>query len=248
MFPFLRLGPFLLQMPLLVLLIGAWVGLPFIEKQSSRLNLNKEMVNNLVSYGLIGGIIAARLAYAAQYISIYLSSPFSLFSLNTNTLSPDLGLVAGMLLAIGYGYRQKLPFRKTLDALAPGLAFFMIMLGVSHLLSGNAYGAVTRVPWAVYLWAEYRQPTQVYEIVLALIIFLITFFRMLPAHTDGLRFIQFVSLSATARIFIEGFRGDSAVLFDGYRIAQLVSLSILVICIVAFKNWAERSEHEPNLQ
>ena len=124
----------------------------------------------------------------------------------------------------------------------------MIMLGVSHLLSGNAYGSTTNVPWSIYLWSDYRQPTQLYEVFLALVIFTIVLTRMIPTIKPGLQFIQFVALSATARLFIEGFRGDSVTLRDGYRTVQVVSLFILIVCILLFRNWEERSEHEPSLQ
>ena len=247
MFPYLRLGPFLLQLPLLALLVGLWIGLTFIEREAARLNSNKEKISSLVFYGLIGGIAAARIAYAAQYASVYLSNPFSLLSLNTNTLLPEAGLLFGILIAVIYAYRQKLPFRKTLDALAPGLAFFMIMIGVSHLLSGNAYGAPTRVPWAVYLWSDYRQPTQIYEIFFALVIFTIILPHIIPATAPGLRFVQFIALSAIARVFVEAFRGDSAILFDGYRTAQVVGLAILVVCLALLRNWEGKDDHESKI-
>ena len=247
MFPYLRLGPFLLQMPLLALLVGLWIGLTFVEREAARLGMNKEKISSLIFYGLVGGIVAARLAYAAQYASVYVSSPFSLFSLNTNTLLPEAGLLFGILIAALYAYRQKLPFRKTLDAVAPGLAFFMIMIGVSHLLSGNAYGAPTRVPWAVYLWSDYRQPAQIYEIFFALVIFTIILSRMILVNAPGLRFIQFIGLSAIARVFIEAFRGDSTILFDGYRTAQVVGLAILAVCIVLLRNWEEKDEYESKI-
>jgi len=247
MFPYLRLGPFLLQIPLLALLVGLWIGLTFIEREAARLNLNKEKISSLVFYGLIGGIVLARLAYAAQYVSVYVSNPFSLLSLNTNTFLPEAGLLFGTLIAIIYVYRQKLPFRKAVDALAPGLAFFMIMVGVSHLLSGNAYGVPTRVPWALYLWSDYRQPTQLYEIFFALVIFTIILSRMIPANAPGLRFVQFLSLSAIARVFIEAFRGDSEILFDGYRTVQVISLVILVFCIALLRNWEGKDQHESKI-
>lgn len=247
MVPYLRLGPFLLQMPLLALLVGVWIGLTFVEREAARLNLNKEKISSLVFYGLIGGIIFARLGHAAQYASVYLFDPFSFLSLNTNTLLLEAGLIFGIFIASIYAYRQKLPFRKGLDALAPGLAFFMIMIGVSHLLSGNAYGAPTRVPWAVYLWSDYRQPTQLYEIFFALVVFMIVLSRMIPANAPGLRFVQFLSLSAIARVFIEAFRGDSAILFDGYRTAQVVGLAVLVACLALLRNWEGKDEHESKI-
>ena len=121
------------------------------------------------------------------------------------------------------------------------------MIGVSHLLSGNAYGAPTRVPWAVYLWSEYRQPTQLYEIFFALVIFTIILSRMIPANAPGLRFVQFLSLSAIARVFIEAFRGDSEILFDGYRTVQVISLVILVFCIALLRNWEGKDQHESKI-
>lgn len=248
MFPYLRLGPFLLQMPLLALFIGFWIGNTFVEREAVRLGLNKEKINNLIGYGLFGGIFGARLVYAAQYASVYLANPLGLFSLNTSTLSPIGGFLIGIAAAAAYGYRHKLPFRKTLDALTPGFAFFMIMIGVSHLLSGNAYGAPTRVPWAVYLWSNYRQPTQLYEIFFALMIFTIILPRMIPANAPGLRFVQFIALSAVARVFIEAFRGDSVLWLDGYRAAQVMGLLVLIICIVLLRQWEGTEQYESNTQ
>ena len=246
MFPYLRLGPFLLQMPLLALLIGLWVSVSYIEKEAARLSLNKDTLNNLVSYSLFGGIILARLIYAAQYASIYLANPLSLFSLNTNTLSPVGGLLGGAAIAFFYGYRQKLSLRQMLDALTPGLAFFMIAIGISHLLSGNAYGAPSRVPWAMYLWSDYRHPSQFYETFLALVIFTVVFTRMIPAATPGVRFVQLIALSAVARVLLEAFRGDSTLWLDGYRAAQVTSLVILAICIFLLRKWEGLDKHESN--
>ena len=141
MYPFLRLGPFLLQLPAVALLVGVWVGMSLTEKEAARLNLPPAVVSNLIMVGFIGGIVGARLAYAARYLEIYLANPLSLLSLNVNTLAISDGLVFGLAVAALYGWHKKLPLRPTLDALAPGLAAFMVALGVSHFLSGDAYGA-----------------------------------------------------------------------------------------------------------
>ncbi|MCB0103639.1 MAG: prolipoprotein diacylglyceryl transferase [Anaerolineales bacterium] len=248
MFPYLRLGPFLLQMPLLALLFGFWIGTTFIEREAARLGLNKEKINNLIGYGLVGGILGARLAYAARYVSVYLANPLGLFSLSTSTLSPVGGFVIGIGAASLYVYRQKLPLRQTLDALTPGLAFFMIAIGVSHLLSGNAYGAPTRVPWAMYLWSDYRHPSQLYEIFLALVVFTIVLPKMIPANAPGVRFIQFVALTAIAQVFLEAFRGDSVLWLDGYRAAQVIGLIVLVCCIVLMRQWERMEQDESSPQ
>jgi prolipoprotein diacylglyceryltransferase len=100
----------------------------------------------------------------------------------------------------------------------------------------------------MYLWSEYRQPTQIYEIFLALVIFTVVFMHMIPTSKPGSQFIQFIALSATARLFIEGFRGDSATLFDGYRTAQVVGLVILAGCLFLLRRWERIEKHESNTQ
>ncbi len=248
MFPYLRLGPLLLQMPLLALVIGFWIGTTFIEREAAHLGLNKEKINNLIGYGLVGGILGARLVYAAQYVSVYLANPLGLFSLSTSTLSPVGGFVMGIGAATLYTYHQKLPLRHTLDALTPGLSFFIIAVGVSHLLSGNAYGAPSRVPWAMYLWSDYRHPSQLYEIFLALVIFTVVLPKMIPANAPGVRFVQFVALIAVVRVFLEAFRGDSILWLDGYRAAQVMGLVVLIGCMVLLRQWERTGQHESALQ
>lgn len=241
MFPYLRLGPFLLQMHLLALVVGFWISSTFVEREAVRLGLHKEKFNSLIGHGLVGGILGARLVYAAQYKSVYLANPLGLFSLSTSTLSPLGGFLIGIASAAVYAYRHKLPLRQTLDALTPGLSFFMIAIGVSHLLSGNAYGSPTRVPWAMFVWSDYRHPSQLYEIFLALVIFTIVLTKLIPTDAPGVRFVQFVALAAMARVFLEAFRGDSLLWLDGYRAAQVIGLTVLLICIVVLRQW-ERKE------
>lgn len=239
MFPYLRLGPFLLQTPGLALLAGVWLGLSLSEKEAAKLNLKPDRVYNLVFFGLLSGLVGARLAYAVRFLNAYLDSPLSLFSINPNTLSPGDGLVIGLVVAGVYGWRKGLPLRPTLDALAPGLAAFMVALGVAHLLSGDAFGTRTDLPWKIYLWNDYRHPTQVYEILLASGIFALVRFRPLGTPGQGVNFLTVVALSAAARVFLEAFRGDSLVWSGGFRAAQIVGLVILAAALFMIEAWAQ---------
>lgn len=237
MYPYLRLGPFLLQLPLLALLVGVWIGSALTEREAARLKL-PATVNNLVFIGLIAGIVGARLAYAARYVQVYLENPLSLLALNVNTLAGLDGLLIGVVIAAWYGWRKKLPLRPTLDALAPGLAAFMVALGLAHFLSGDAYGTPAGLPWSIYLWGEYRHPAQVYETLAALGIFLAIYKKPLSQAGEGINFLLVVALSSAARIFLEAFRGDSMTWPGGFRTAQVISLIILAIAMSMMKMWA----------
>ena len=173
MFPYLRLGPFILPMASLALLAGLWVGLPLIEREAVRLKINASTLSNLIFYSLFAGLIGARLGYALEFPAVYVSKPLSLLALTPTTLSPLTGLAVGLIAFAIFVQRKAMPIRPTLDAIAPGLALFMAFVGLAHILSGDAYGAPTNVPWAIRLWNEYRHPSQFYETFIALTIFLV---------------------------------------------------------------------------
>lgn len=242
MYPYLRLGPFLLQLPLFVLLIGVWISSALSEKEAARLKLPPGIVSNMIFIGLIAGIVGARLAYAARYLNAYLDNPLGLFSLNLNTLAGSEGLLVGLVIAVLYGWRKKLPLRPTLDALAPGLAAFMVALGLAHILSGDAFGAPANLPWSIYLWGEYRHPSQIYETLAAIGIFVIAYKKPLGQAGNGLNFLLVVSLSSAAQLFLEAFRGDSLIFAESFRAAQVISLIMLVVALNMIRIWGRAEE------
>lgn len=238
MFPYLRIGPLLLQTAGLALILGVWLGLTLSDREAFRLDLNRENIYNLVFYGLVSGLVGARLAYAGRYLNAYLANPISLLALNPNTLAPSDGLLIGLLVAFLYGRWKGMSLRPTLDALAPGLAVFMIALGISHLLSGEAFGSQVNLPWSVYLWNDYRHPSQVYEILAALAVLTVVWRRPLGQPGAGLNFALVVALSAAARIFLEAFRGDSLIWPGGFRVPQVVALLVLLAALGLLKVWS----------
>ena len=244
MLPFLRIGPFTLQAPGLALLVGVWIGSSLAEKEAARLKLNANDIYNLIFYGLMAGIVGARLVYAAQYLSVYLANPWSLIALTPATLSPNAGLIVGIAVAALFGWRKRLPLRRTLDALTPGLAAFMVALGVAHFLSGDAFGTPSRLPWSIYLWTEYRHPWQIYETLAALIVFLFIRKRPYGLTGDGLIFLLFVALSAFARVLLEPFRGDSAITAVGFRSTQVISLILLAGSLGLLDHWLRSGQRK----
>lgn len=237
MFPYLRLGPFLLQMPLLALLVGLLIGLTLAEREAAALQLKPAALANAIFYSLLAALIGARLGYALQFPALYTASPLSLLALTPTTLSPLMGATVGLVTFMILMDRKGLPLRPTLDALAPGLTFVLMAVGVSHILSGDAYGAPARVPWAIRLWNDYRHPSQFYETLSAAIIFLIIRERLPKPDGAGLNFLLAVVLSAAARVFLEAFRGDSVFWPGGFREAQVLALAILMLGLYWMRRW-----------
>jgi len=190
-------------------------------------------------------VVGARLAYASRYLDIYIADPQSLLALNAGTLAPFEGLLFGLAAASFYGWRKRLPLRPTLDALAPGVAAFMLFLGVAHLLSGDAFGAPADLPWSITLWNEQRHPSQVYEILAALAILVVILKRLFGLTGTGVNFLLLVALSAAARLFLEAFRGDSLIIPGGFRLAQVISLVVLLLVLWIMKKTANQTPEIP---
>ncbi len=233
MLPIVDLGPLSIQTSGLLLLIGVWVGLLRTERYARRLGLDANRIYNLAAIALLAGLAGARLAYAAQYPAVFSGNLLGLLALTPEMLDPSGGVVAGLLAAFIYGQRKKIPLWPALDAFTPAVAILMIVVGLSHLASGNAYGAPADLPWSISLWGAERHPSQIYEILAAVAIAAVVWPRdgQRWADTPGTRFLILSASSAAARLFLETFRGDSQVIFASLRVAQLVAWVILALSL-----------------
>jgi phosphatidylglycerol:prolipoprotein diacylglycerol transferase len=156
---------------LILPLAAMWIGLTLAEKRASRHGISKDALNNIVFYCIIAYIFSGRVLFAVSNISAFTKSPLNLFSINVELFDPLGALVVALLVGFIYGYRQKLPFWGTLDALTPFFAILAVGLALSHLAEGTAFGSPTAVPWGIGLWNATRHPSQVYELIASLAIF-----------------------------------------------------------------------------
>jgi phosphatidylglycerol:prolipoprotein diacylglycerol transferase len=228
MFPILSIGGLAIQMPGLLILVGLWTGLSAAERGAHRHGIPAETLYNLVFFSLIAGVIGARLAYAGQHLDVFIRNPIGLLSLRPELLDPLGGLAAAVMVGVILIQRRGLRLGPVLDALTPLFAVVMISVPAANFASGDAYGAPAALPWSVELWGAERHPAQVYEVIAALGIFIYLEAR---AHTEklpaGTLFLNFIALSAGARLFLEVFRGESAVIGPGLRAVQLAAWVVM---------------------
>jgi prolipoprotein diacylglyceryl transferase len=241
MLPIIHIGPLAIQLPGLLLLAGVWLGTAATDSQAGRLRLSRATLQNLILFGLVSGVLGARLGYAARFLNVYAENPLGLFSLQPATLSPGAGLIAGLLACWVYGQRKRLPFWATADALAPGLAVFSLSTGMAHLASGDAFGAPARVPWAVELWGDMRHPSQIYEILFAGLALMVILEMGRRQTFPGCVSLVWVALASASRLFLEAFRGDSVLLIGGIRSAQILALMTLLAALALMRSLATAS-------
>jgi phosphatidylglycerol:prolipoprotein diacylglycerol transferase len=249
MFPTLSIGPVSVPVAPLLTIAAFWIGLWLTAREGKRLGLSDDAIFNAGFYGAVGGLLGARAFYVLQYWPYYQGRLGEIVALNLNTLAPFEGILVGLLIAVIYLQRKRTPGAPAprtdsssppvkeaqaalLDALAPGLAAFAAGLSLANLASGLAYGEPTDLPWAIELWNARRHPTQAYDFLLSLGIVWVTIWLLRMGPPSGRTFVTCLALLAASRLLTEGFRGDSALLDDGWRLMQPVWLIVLLIALI----------------
>ncbi len=229
MLPIIQIGPLALRTSGLLLLIGAYVGLSLAERRLPKDSLTPNQLYTLVFLGFIAAVLGGRLVYIGGHFSFFRSSPLDVVSLDASLLDPFGAIVFCLAAILIYTQRKGIPFWKALDGLTPALAVVSVFLGLAHLASGQAYGMPTHLPWGVELWGRTRHPTQVYETLAAAVILGILWKKDATPFKPGLFFLRFMILSASATLLIDAWRVESASLFLGFRLTQVVAWFFLAI-------------------
>jgi phosphatidylglycerol:prolipoprotein diacylglycerol transferase len=233
MLPILHIGPLAIQLPGLLLLLGLWLGLSLAEKHSRRSGVSANQIYTITLVALLSAAFSARAVYVFCNITAFIDSPGGIFSLNKELLDPWGGILGACLPTLYFIRRYKLSAWSLIDALTPILAVLMIAIHLSNLASGNGYGLPSSLPWAIFVFGEWRHPTQVYELITAVIILVIFWPGKPRTHNNpkGLYTLHFIAASAGSRLFFEAFRGDSTIIRGGFRNEQVISWLILALIL-----------------
>lgn len=242
MFPIIQIGGAALQTPGLILLAGLWIGLSLAERHAKRFKVKADQLYNLIFAMLISGILGARLGVIARFPSAFIDNPSSAISLNPSLLDPASGLAIALIAGLVYGQRKGMLLWATLDALVPALAVMGISISLANLASGSAFGSPTVLPWAIELWGASRHPSQIYQALAgSLILWLVWPKRQDKKVPEGLLFLRFTYFTSIAILILEAFRGDSVLILNGLRSAQVSAWIILALSL-----WGSSSLLRPN--
>jgi phosphatidylglycerol:prolipoprotein diacylglycerol transferase len=231
MFPVIRIGPAAIQSSALVLITALWLSAWVAERECKRRGLSGEEAWNVIALAVAVTVLVARLAYVAQNFSAYTNDWLQVLAPTPTTLSLDFGAIFGFVAALAYAQRRQIPIARFLDALAPGMLIALAIFAFGQFLTGDAYGAPANLPWAIPLWGESRHPVQLYDALGALIGFMVVWRMRVQLSRDGLAALSAITWYSAARLFVDAFRGDAALLPGGYRATQVIALFVLLTAL-----------------
>jgi phosphatidylglycerol:prolipoprotein diacylglycerol transferase len=181
---------------------------------------------------VIGGIVGARLFYVFGHWSEFSKSPGKIFQFNMEGLVFYGGLILGITLAMLVGYVKKVRFWATIDLAGLSVPLALAIARVGCLLNGCCYGKPTGLPWGITYPGSTgligaRHPTQIYEMVLDLILFGLLWWKKDDFERDGTIFWLFLLGYGTIRFTVEFFREHSQS-YAGLGF-QAVSIALVVV-------------------
>jgi len=200
--------------------------------------LDAYVVFELVLAAAIGGIIGARIFYVIGHWREFSSSWWQAFKFwNVQGLVFYGGLIFGILAAIVVIRARKLSIGVVLDSGGLAIPAGLAVARVGCFLNGCCYGKSTNLPWAVTFPLSTQSsmgmpvnpihPTQIYELLMDLVIFLVLLATYKKFRYRGEVMIAFIMLYAVARFVNEFFRyhttGDANLFF------QLLSLGAFAV-------------------
>lgn len=201
----------------------------------ARYEFKKRKINPDVAYDFVlaialGGIIGARLFYVIGHWAYYRIHLGEIVQVQQGGLVFYGGLLGGILGAWLVVRLRKLPLLKVADSLASPLALGTVIGRIGCFLNGCSYGTATKLPWGINFFDVPRHPTQLYELLHSLVIFLFLFLyveKKIKLKSDGSIFMIYLLLYAFGRFWLEFLR-DSPHILRYFTFSQVASLVIFI--------------------
>jgi len=219
-------------------------------KLAARDGLPRERIYDLSLWMLLGGLIGSKILMLFTEPE-YRDHPLQLLSLDF--LRSGGVFYGGLIGAVLTGYflmkRYKLPWWKTADACAPGIAIGNFFGRQGCFAAGCCWGKPTSLPWGVKFTElghqitgvptdVYLHPTQLYESFAMLIVFLFLLWMHKRKRFSGQVILLYALLYSVVRFAIEFVRDDprgdifGLTTLTGLSTSQMISLVVGIAAAV----------------
>lgn len=204
-----------------VFLALAFLGAIFVTiRLAERDGLPKERIYDLCLWLLLSSLVGSKLLMLFTEPE-YRQSPMMLFSLDFLRSGGVFygGLIGAIIAGVFLMRRWKLPWWKTADACAPGIALGNVLGRQGCFSAGCCWGKPTNLPWGVRFSELGHEvtgvpidaklhPTQLYESFAMLIVFLFLLWLHKKKKFSGQVILTYAVIYATVRFLIEFVRDD----------------------------------------
>ena len=233
MYPLVQIGPFRLSSGGLLLLLSLILGGSVMSRVARARGGDKlaRQADNCFYPVMIGAVLGARLWYGLFNLDLYGRNPALFVALRVSDFAWPGALLGGAIAGYLWCRWNQFDEFKLADSAALALPVVQALASIGLLLSGEAFGLPTSLPWGVPLFGTIRHPTQIYFALIALLsLIVLGWLARRPVPIGGL-VVAYLGLNGLALLLVEALRADSLVLPAGVRVNQVFGLALLLYAL-----------------
>jgi len=209
----INLGPMPIHTYGVMIVVSFIAGMWLVQRRAKLYGFKPDKVLDMGFWGLIAGVLGARIAFILQELPYYLKHQSELYSLQFSGLTSFGGEILAVIAIVLWARRNKFGIVAILDLAAPGYILGYAIGRIGCFLNGCCYGGVCSpsLPWGVHFAdaVGLHHPAQLYDTLMNLAALGVLLWaerkRLLPGRLAALTLI----LHGTARFIYEFWRAGT---------------------------------------
>ena len=199
-----------------------------------------DVMGNFYLVLILSSMVGARSTYVWLEWDRFAERPWEAFLLWKGGLVFYGGLVGGFIGCWLYVKYHRMDPWAVADLVAPCLALGHLIGRMGCFFNGCCYGGPSSAPWAcTFPFGAHdlvpRHPTQIYEVLGLIVIFIVLSRMFWAGRTPGTVAIAYAVLYAPLRFVVEMYRADDrGGWFFGLSISQLISIVVFIAGLAAW--------------
>ncbi|HDE5622046.1 TPA: prolipoprotein diacylglyceryl transferase [Staphylococcus aureus] len=237
-----NLGPLSVRWYGIIIAVGILLGYFVAQRALVKAGLHKDTLVDIIFYSALFGFIAARIYFVIFQWPYYAENPGEIIKIWHGGIAIHGGLIGGFIAGVIVCKVKNLNPFQIGDIVAPSIILAQGIGRWGNFMNHEAHGGpVSRafleqlhlpnfIIENMYINGQYYHPTFLYESIwdVAGFIILVNIRKHLKL---GETFFLYLTWYSIGRFFIEGLRTDSLMLTSNIRVAQLISILLILISI-----------------
>lgn len=237
-----NLGPLSVRWYGIIIAVGILLGYFVAQRALVKAGLHKDTLVDITFYSALFGFIVARIYFVIFQWPYYAENPGEIIKIWHGGIAIHGGLIGGFIAGVIVCKVKNLNPFQIGDIVAPSIILAQGIGRWGNFMNHEAHGGpVSRafleqlhlpnfIIENMYINGQYYHPTFLYESIwdVAGFIILVNIRKHLKL---GETFFLYLTWYSIGRFFIEGLRTDSLMLTSNIRVAQLVSILLILISI-----------------
>jgi phosphatidylglycerol---prolipoprotein diacylglyceryl transferase len=239
----IELGPLQVHWYGLIIGTGVLLALLLVMREAERRGLSKDTFVDLILFAVPIAIICARIYYVIFQWGYYSQHPGEIIKIWNGGIAIHGALIGSVATAYVFAKARNLSFWKLADIAAPSILLGQAIGRWGNFMNQEAHGGeVSRtflenlhlpefIINQMYIDGAYYHPTFLYESIWNITGVIILLLLRRVNLRRGEMFLTYVIWYSVGRFFIEGLRTDSLMLTQNLRIAQVISIALVLLAV-----------------